>query len=59
MGEGQIGDSESPYKTSFEKAFLRQSAEFYQKESEALLLECDAPSIMQKVRFSSRRPVLG
>lgn len=43
---------ESPYTTSFEMAFLKQSKLFYEKESTSLLFECDAPTFLVKVRFS-------
>ena len=49
MGEGLPGEQLSPYKTSFERVFLRQSQEFYTRESAALLLEVDAPSFLLKV----------
>lgn len=52
MGEGNIGDQQSPYKTSFERAFLKQTGEFYAMESARLLIECDAPSFLQKVRWA-------
>ncbi|KAL8286410.1 hypothetical protein RQP46_004427 [Phenoliferia psychrophenolica] len=50
MGEGPPGEQLSPYKTSFERAFLRQSQEFYARESAALLLEVDAPSFLRKIQ---------
>lgn len=50
MGEGTPGEQDSPYRTSFEKVFLKQSEDFYARESAALLLECDAPTFLQKVR---------
>jgi len=49
MGEGTPGARESPYKTSFEQALLKQTEEFYTRESERLLVECDCPSFLQKV----------
>ena len=49
MGEGTSGARESPYKTSFEQALLKQTEEFYTRESERLLVECDCPSFLQKV----------
>lgn len=49
MGEGMHGERESPYKTSFEKAFLKQTEEFYRVESAALLIECDAPTFLKRV----------
>lgn len=51
MGPGIAGEQLSPYKTSFEVAFLTQTKEFYTRESAALLLSCDAPSFLQKVGF--------
>lgn len=42
---------ESPYSTSFERAFLTESENFYKKESEVLLFECDAPGYLIKVSF--------
>jgi cullin 3 len=56
MGEqGLIG--QSPYRTSFEKAFLKQSEEFYQRESKQLLVENDCPTFLNKVSTRSRRSV--
>lgn len=52
MGVGATGAQESPYKTSFEKAFLSETREFYEAESKRLLVECDAPSFLMKVSFS-------
>jgi cullin 3 len=52
MGVGAPGEKASPYKTSFEKALLAQSEEFYRAESESLLIECDAPSFLKRVRIS-------
>ncbi|GAA5916504.1 cullin family protein [Sporobolomyces salmoneus] len=49
MGEGTAGAQESPYKTSFEQALLKQTEEFYRRESERLLVECDCPSFLQKI----------
>jgi cullin 3 len=49
MGEGTSGAKESPYKTSFEQALLKQTEEFYKRESERLLVECDCPSFLQKI----------
>lgn len=49
MGDGLAGEQQSPYKTSFERAFLKQSQEFYAKESADLLVECDAPNFLRKV----------
>ncbi|GAA6027978.1 hypothetical protein JCM8097_001811 [Rhodosporidiobolus ruineniae] len=49
MGEGPPGAKESPYKTAFEQAFLKQTREFYNRESARLLVECDCPSFMQKI----------
>ncbi|GAA6008585.1 hypothetical protein JCM10207_007167 [Rhodosporidiobolus poonsookiae] len=49
MGEGPPGAKESPYKTAFEQAFLKQTEEFYKRESARLLVECDCPSFMQKI----------
>lgn len=56
MGDGTPGEQESPYRTSFEKVFLKQSEEFYARESAVLLLECDAPTFLQKVRPRSHFP---
>lgn len=53
MGEGMMGERDSPYKTSFEKVFLSQSQEFYQQESAELLLNCDAPTFLIKVSLST------
>lgn len=53
MGEGTPGEQESPYKTSFEKPFLEQTKQFYTLESEALLISCDAPTFLKKVRLLS------
>lgn len=50
MGEGPPGAKESAYKTAFEQAFLRQTEEFYRLESARLLLECDCPSFLKRVR---------
>lgn len=50
MGEGPPGAKESAYKTAFEQAFLRQTEEFYKIESARLLIECDCPSFLQRVR---------
>ncbi|ORY88874.1 Cullin-domain-containing protein [Leucosporidium creatinivorum] len=48
MGEqGLIG--QSPYRTAFEKAFLKQSEEFYQRESKQLLVENDCPTFLKKI----------
>ncbi|GAA5958697.1 hypothetical protein JCM3765_006007 [Sporobolomyces pararoseus] len=72
MGEGTPGAKESPYKTSFEQALLKQTEEFYKRESERLLVECDCPSFLQKIHrrlseeqtrarsylFSSTEPLL-
>lgn len=49
MGDGVMGAKESPYKTSFEQALLKQTEEFYRRESERLLVECDCPSFLQKI----------
>ena len=49
MGVAQPGELASPYKTSFERAFLAQSEDFYAKESARLLVECDCPSFLTKV----------
>ncbi|GAA6055941.1 hypothetical protein JCM3770_005606 [Rhodotorula araucariae] len=49
MGEGPPGAGESPYKTSFEQAFLKQTEEFYARESARLLVECDCPSFLQRI----------
>ncbi|GAA6063234.1 hypothetical protein JCM10212_005841 [Sporobolomyces blumeae] len=49
MGDGTPGAKESPYKTAFEQAFLKQTEEFYKRESERLLVECDCPSFLQKI----------
>ncbi|GAA5852604.1 hypothetical protein JCM8547_002559 [Rhodosporidiobolus lusitaniae] len=49
MGEGPPGAKESPYKTAFEQAFLKQTEEFYKRESARLLIECDCPSFLQKI----------
>ncbi|GAA5935658.1 cullin family protein [Sporobolomyces koalae] len=49
MGEGTPGAKESPYRTSFEQALLGQTEEFYKRESERLLVECDCPSFLQKI----------
>ncbi|GAA6005797.1 hypothetical protein JCM11491_004014 [Sporobolomyces phaffii] len=49
MGEGAPGAKESPYKTSFEQALLKQTEEFYTRESERLLVEYDCPSFLQKI----------
>ncbi|BGP14809.1 hypothetical protein JCM10213v2_002764 [Rhodosporidiobolus nylandii] len=49
MGEGPPGAKESPYKTAFEQAFLKQTEEFYARESARLLIECDCPSFLQKI----------
>lgn len=49
MGEGTSGAKESPYKTSFEQALLKQTEDFYKRESERLLVECDCPSFLQKI----------
>jgi cullin 3 len=54
MGEGTPGAKESPYKTSFEQALLKQTEEFYTRESERLLVECDCPSFLQRVSLLSR-----
>lgn len=48
MGEqGMVG--QSPYRTAFEKAFLKQSEDFYAKESKQLLVDNDCPTFMKKV----------
>lgn len=52
MGEGPPGAQESPYKTAFEQALLKQTEEFYSRESARLLVECDCPSFLQRVRPS-------
>ncbi|BGO96947.1 hypothetical protein JCM10021v2_000583 [Rhodotorula toruloides] len=49
MGEGPPGAKESPYKTAFEQAFLKQTEEFYARESARLLIECDCPSFLQRI----------
>ncbi|GEM06638.1 cullin 3 [Rhodotorula toruloides] len=49
MGEGPPGAKESPYKTTFEQAFLKQTEEFYARESARLLIECDCPSFLQRI----------
>ncbi|GAA5835767.1 hypothetical protein JCM11251_007420 [Rhodosporidiobolus azoricus] len=49
MGEGPPGAKESPYKTAFEQAFLKQTEEFYKRESARLLDECDCPSFLQRI----------
>ncbi|GJN87607.1 hypothetical protein Rhopal_000562-T1 [Rhodotorula paludigena] len=49
MGEGPPGAQESPYKTAFEQAFLKQTGEFYARESARLLIECDCPSFLQRI----------
>ncbi|BGP38828.1 hypothetical protein JCM10449v2_002766 [Rhodotorula kratochvilovae] len=49
MGEGPPGAAESPYKTAFEQAFLKQTEEFYARESARLLVECDCPSFLQRI----------
>ncbi|KAM0754709.1 Cullin-domain-containing protein [Meredithblackwellia eburnea MCA 4105] len=50
MGEGPAGEQLSPYKTSFEAAFLKQTREFYTRESQALLIECDAPNYLIRIQ---------
>lgn len=48
MGEaGLMG--QSPYRTAFEKAFLKQTEEFYAAESKRLLVENDCPTFLKKV----------
>ncbi|CEQ41447.1 SPOSA6832_03156, partial [Sporobolomyces salmonicolor] len=49
MGEGPPGAQESPYKTAFEQALLKQTEEFYKRESARLLVECDCPSFLHKI----------
>ncbi|TNY24532.1 Cullin-domain-containing protein [Rhodotorula diobovata] len=49
MGEGPPGAQESPYKTAFEQALLKQTEEFYSRESARLLVECDCPSFLQRI----------
>lgn len=57
MGEGPPGAQESPYKTAFEQAFLKQTGEFYARESARLLIECDCPSFLQRVRLRPPLPL--
>lgn len=62
MGEADgTGNGASPYRTSFEKLFLKQTEEFYKRESETLLVENDCPTFLFKVRQSqfARRRVAG
>ncbi|KAK4058456.1 hypothetical protein OIO90_000615 [Microbotryomycetes sp. JL221] len=48
LGEpGVIG--QSPYKTTFEKEFLRQTEDFYTKESARLVVENDCPTFLKKI----------
>lgn len=48
------GDSsvlgQSPYRTTFEKMFLKQTESFYERESKRLLVENDCPTFLRKVR---------
>lgn len=48
LGEqGLVGHS--PYRTAFEKAFLKQTEDFYAAESRRLLVENDCPTFLKKV----------
>lgn len=51
MGEASLV-GQSPYRSTFEKAFLTQTEEFYAAESKRLLVENDCPTFLQKVSAS-------
>ncbi|KAK4704943.1 hypothetical protein P7C70_g1265, partial [Phenoliferia sp. Uapishka_3] len=45
-----MGEQQCTYKTSFERAFLKQSREFYENESRELLIQVDAPTFLRKIQ---------
>ncbi|KAK4051822.1 hypothetical protein OIV83_002527 [Microbotryomycetes sp. JL201] len=52
-GAAVLGDpgvlGQSPYKTTFEKEFLRRTEEYYARESARLLVENDCPTFLKKI----------
>jgi cullin 3 len=47
------GDGPTVYVSELEPAFLRESKEFYEKESDHLLQACDAPEYLRRVCIAS------